>query len=136
MKRWMRWTLPLLAALILAMVAARAMQARKTGTAVPAAAGPASAASGATLRVLEVAGSDLLRVGRIELARELEVSGTVRAVNSAFVKARVAAELTTTFKSHYARQVSLADALSADMIKAYGQRATGEKFLITPNPAA
>jgi NADPH2:quinone reductase len=52
------------------------------------------------------------------------------------LKARVAAELTTTFKSHYARQVSLADALSADMIKAYGQRATGEKFLITPNPAA
>ncbi len=51
------------------------------------------------------------------------------------LKARVAAELKTTFKSHYAKQVSLAEALSLDMISAYGRRATGEKFLIVPNPA-
>jgi NADPH2:quinone reductase len=51
------------------------------------------------------------------------------------LKARVAAELKTTFKSHYARQVSLSEALSLDMISAYGKRATGEKFLIVPNPA-
>jgi len=51
------------------------------------------------------------------------------------LKARVAAELKTTFKSHYARQVSLPEALSLDMISAYGKRATGEKFLIVPNPA-
>ncbi|MBL0089274.1 MAG: zinc-binding dehydrogenase [Ideonella sp.] len=51
------------------------------------------------------------------------------------LKARVAAELKTTFKSHYARQVSLAQALSLEMITAYGKRATGEKFLIVPNAA-
>jgi NADPH:quinone reductase len=51
------------------------------------------------------------------------------------LKARVAAELRTTFKSHYAKQVTLAEALGLDMITAYGKRATGEKFLICPNPA-
>jgi NADPH2:quinone reductase len=52
------------------------------------------------------------------------------------LKARVAAELKTTFKSHYAKQVSLPEALSLEMIAAYGKRATGEKYLICPNPAA
>jgi NADPH2:quinone reductase len=52
------------------------------------------------------------------------------------LKARVAAELKTTFKSHYAKQVSLPEALSLEMIAAYGRRATGEKYLICPNPAA
>jgi NADPH:quinone reductase len=49
------------------------------------------------------------------------------------LKARVAAELHTTFKSGYAQQVSLAQALALDTIAAYGQRATGTKFLINPN---
>lgn len=48
------------------------------------------------------------------------------------LKTRVAASLTTTFASHYAKRVSLADALSADAIAVYGQRATGEKYLIEP----
>ena len=51
---------------------------------------------------------------------------------AAALKARVAAELTTTFRSHYAREVSLADALQPAVIAAYGKRATGEKFLINP----
>jgi NADPH2:quinone reductase len=46
---------------------------------------------------------------------------------------RVVAELKTTFASHYAKQVSLAEALSADAIAAYGARSTGEKYLIVPN---
>ena len=45
---------------------------------------------------------------------------------------RVVAELKTTFASHYARSVSLAEALQPDAIEAYGRRATGEKYLITP----
>jgi NADPH:quinone reductase len=52
------------------------------------------------------------------------------------LKARVAAELKTTFKSGYAQQVSLAQALQLDTIAAYGQRATGTKFLINPNADA
>jgi NADPH:quinone reductase len=51
------------------------------------------------------------------------------------LKQRVAAELTTTFASHYSKEVSLAEALQPDMIAVYGQRATGEKFLINPNQA-
>ncbi len=49
------------------------------------------------------------------------------------MRKRVADELTTTFASHYTQRVSLAQALSADAIAAYGRRATGEKYLIEPN---
>jgi NADPH:quinone reductase len=49
------------------------------------------------------------------------------------LKQRVAAELKTTFASHYAKEVSLAEALQPEMIAVYGQRATGVKFLINPN---
>ena len=52
------------------------------------------------------------------------------------LKARVAAELKTTFKSGYSKQVSLAEALQLDTIAAYGRRATGTKFLINPNAGA
>ncbi len=46
---------------------------------------------------------------------------------------RVAAELTTTFASHYTAELSLAEALSPDAILAYSKRATGAKYLITPD---
>ncbi|MCP5264018.1 MAG: zinc-binding dehydrogenase [Rhodoferax sp.] len=49
------------------------------------------------------------------------------------LRERVAAELKTTFASHYARTVSLAGALSADAIALYGQRHTGAKVLIDPS---
>ena len=45
---------------------------------------------------------------------------------------RVAAELTTTFASAYTREVSLAGMLRPDAFNAYVKRATGEKFLVTP----
>jgi len=48
------------------------------------------------------------------------------------LRERVVAELKTTFASHYAREVSLAEALHPDAIAAYGRRATGMKYLITP----
>ena len=60
----------------------------------------------------------------------------VGAEAAAALKARVAAELKTTFKSHYTREVSLAEALQLDVLAAYGRRATGEKFLIDPSRAA
>ncbi len=48
------------------------------------------------------------------------------------LRQRVAAELETTFASHYTRQVSLAQALQPDAFLEYTKQATGEKFLITP----
>jgi NADPH2:quinone reductase len=48
------------------------------------------------------------------------------------LKQRVAAELKTTFASHYSKQVSLAGALQASAIAEYGARATGAKYLINP----
>jgi NADPH2:quinone reductase len=49
------------------------------------------------------------------------------------LKQRVAAELKTTFASHYSKQISLAEALDPDTIAVYGKRATGEKYLVNPN---
>ena len=51
------------------------------------------------------------------------------------LKQRVAAELKTTFASHYAGAISLAGALQLDAMAAYGSRATGAKFLIDPGKA-
>jgi NADPH:quinone reductase-like Zn-dependent oxidoreductase len=49
------------------------------------------------------------------------------------LRARVAAEIKTTFASHYTQVVSLQEALQLDNIAVYGKRATGEKFLINPH---
>jgi NADPH:quinone reductase-like Zn-dependent oxidoreductase len=51
------------------------------------------------------------------------------------LRQRVAAELKTTFASHYTKVVSLQEALQLENIAVYGKRATGEKFLINPNKA-
>ncbi|MGJ7557990.1 zinc-binding dehydrogenase [Variovorax sp. RB3P1] len=49
------------------------------------------------------------------------------------LKARVVAELKTTFASKYTREVSLVEMLQLDAIGVYGKQATGEKFLLNPN---
>lgn len=49
------------------------------------------------------------------------------------LKQRVAAELKTTFASHYSKQVSLYEALQLDEISIYGKRSTGAKYLVNPN---
>lgn len=48
------------------------------------------------------------------------------------LRQRVADEIHTTFASHYTREVSLTEALSAGAITTYSKQATGEKFLILP----
>ena len=55
------------------------------------------------------------------------------AEQNARLRTRVASELKTTFASHYAKEISLAQALQPDAVKAYGLRATGSKYLINPN---
>ena len=49
------------------------------------------------------------------------------------LRIRVVAGLKTTFASHYTREVSLAEMLQPGAIAVYSKRATGEKYLVTPN---
>jgi NADPH2:quinone reductase len=52
------------------------------------------------------------------------------------LKARVVAGLGTTFVSHYAGELSLAEALDAANIARYAQRSTNAKYLVTPHKGA
>jgi NADPH:quinone reductase len=45
---------------------------------------------------------------------------------------RVASEIRTTFASHYVAEVSLAEALTPEAMLGYGQRQTGQKYLVCP----
>ncbi len=54
----------------------------------------------------------------------MEVAGRLRM--------RVAKELKTTFASHYTDEISLSQALQADVVKKYNSKSTGSKFLICP----
>jgi NADPH-dependent curcumin reductase CurA len=49
------------------------------------------------------------------------------------MRERVAAELKTTFASHYTNTISLREALNLETIQAYNRKATGEKYLINPS---
>ena len=49
------------------------------------------------------------------------------------MRARVAAEIRTTFASHYTAEVSLAETLDKDTLLAYSAKKTGEKYLIVPS---
>lgn len=86
MKRWHKLTLALLLLALVAAGVGRVLGARRAQQAQAATAPKTSAA-------LELTANDLLTVQQAELSRTLEVSGSLVAVNSAFVKARVAAEV-------------------------------------------
>ena len=49
------------------------------------------------------------------------------------MRARVAAEIRTTFASHYTAEISLAEALDKDTLLASSAKKTGEKYLIVPS---
>lgn len=49
------------------------------------------------------------------------------------IRARVLAELTTTFASHYTASISLEEALQVETARAYAKKATGSKYLIVPS---
>jgi RND family efflux transporter MFP subunit len=82
MKRTLPWIVPLLVIAAVGLLVARAQQSR--GAAPPGAL-PAA--------VLELSDADLVTVQYTELTRSLEVSGSLKAVTSAAVKARVAGEV-------------------------------------------
>jgi NADPH:quinone reductase-like Zn-dependent oxidoreductase len=56
--------------------------------------------------------------------------------DAAKLRARVSAELKTTFASHYTAEISLAEVLKPEVIAAYTRKATGEKYLIVPTKDA
>jgi RND family efflux transporter MFP subunit len=88
MKRSLKWVLAAVVLLLVIGGALRAIGARKAQQAA------ASAPAAATETVMQLAAADVVKVRRRELAETLAVSGTLRAVDSAVVKARVAGELT------------------------------------------
>jgi NADPH:quinone reductase-like Zn-dependent oxidoreductase len=49
------------------------------------------------------------------------------------LRQRVADELKTTFASHYAAEISLAEVLNPEIMAVYNRKTTGEKYLINPN---
>ena len=85
MKRALRWLIPLLVLLLLGGAVWRTLQARK--------AEQAALAQPAAAMALELAPSDVLVARQVELSRLLDVSGGLKAVNSAVVKAKVSAEV-------------------------------------------
>jgi len=85
MKRVLKWSIPLLALALLGGAVWRTLQARK--------AEQAALAQPAAEVALDLAPSDVLVARQVELSRLLEVSGGLRAVSSAVVKAKVSAEV-------------------------------------------
>ena len=93
MSRRFRFVLVItLIALVLAVAIGRALLARKAGTEAATQAA-AFTASAARAQAVDLAATDVARATRSELIATLPVSGGLKAVNSAVVKAKVAAEL-------------------------------------------
>ncbi len=69
-------------------------------------------------------------VGGWLLTHRLRQIGPERA---AMLQQRVADELKTTFRTSYTRTLTLREALSPEVARAYNRKATGEKYLITPH---
>lgn len=87
MKRWIPWAVALLALLMITVGVLRTLSARKAQQQVLA------AASSTKNPGVELAATDVVKAETRTLAQGLAVSGSLKAVNSAMVKARVAGEL-------------------------------------------
>lgn len=93
MKRWIKWTKWVIAFMVVTAVGVsvmRALQARKTQQETVAA---ATAANAKAQSVVELAATDVVRAQVKELSVGLPISGSLKAANSAFIKARAAGEL-------------------------------------------
>jgi membrane fusion protein, multidrug efflux system len=87
MKSSTKWILGALAVLLIAGGTARVLAKRQ------AAASPAASAAAKAEPIIELAAGDVFTVQSIELSQGVPISGSLKAVNSALVKARVAGEL-------------------------------------------
>ena len=88
MKRWIKWAVALVVIALIATGVMRALAARKAQQQALAAASVARES-----RLVELAGTDVVKAQAREIAQGVAVSGSLKAVNSAVVKARVAGEL-------------------------------------------
>ena len=88
MKRWLKWALAALVLALLATGVMRALSARKAQQEAVVA-----LAAQRTQTVVELSAADVVQVKIRELAQGLAISGALKALNSATVKARVAGEL-------------------------------------------
>lgn len=93
MKRWTTWIKWVVALIVLVAIGVsimRALQARKAQQETVAA---ATAANAKAQSVIELAATDVVKAQVKELAIGLPISGSLKAANSAFIKARVPGEL-------------------------------------------
>lgn len=88
MKPWLKWALAALVLVLLALGVMRALSARKAQQAAV-----AQLASQRTQTVVVLGAADVVQVKTRELAQGLAISGALKAVTTALVKARVAGEL-------------------------------------------
>jgi multidrug efflux system membrane fusion protein len=88
MKRWVKWAVVLVILLLVAGGVMRALSARKAQQ-------QALAASSAApdMGMVELAATDVVKAQQREVVQGLPVSGSLKAINSALIKARVAGEL-------------------------------------------
>jgi RND family efflux transporter MFP subunit len=89
MKRWIKWMVIAVIVALLAAGAVRTLAARKASKDAL----EAQQAAQKTQASVELAPADLVIVKNVELSQGLEISGPLKAANSAFVKVRVAGEL-------------------------------------------
>ena len=87
MKRWVKVSTAVLAVVVLGALIGRALVARK--------AEQVRAAMPVSASVIELAPGDVVLAAQTDLVRTLAISGGLKAVDSAFVKAKVAAEVKT-----------------------------------------
>jgi len=85
MKRWLKWLLPLVGVAVVLLFVGRALEARKAEQARATATKPATG--------LDLAPTDVVVARTLDLPRTLDISGGLKAVNSAIVRAKVTAEV-------------------------------------------
>jgi RND family efflux transporter MFP subunit len=90
MKRWIKWIIAMVVVAAIGVSVMRALQARKTQQETVAA---ATAANAKAQSVVELAATDVVKAQVKELSVGLPISGSLKAANSAFIKARAAGEL-------------------------------------------
>ena len=85
MKRWLKWLLPVLAVAVIGLFVGRAIEARRAEQARATVTKPATG--------LDLAPNDVVVARLLDLPRTLDISGGLKAVNSAIVRAKVTAEV-------------------------------------------